>query len=250
MLVDELKDILVQTHGLGFIEMMKIESSATETKIAAIDESQTVVIHGTLKSPMTSLEGTVGLSRMAVLQGYLKFPPFTESTATVEIKTTERDGADVPAEISFSSPDGHASSYRFMHSDVINEQIKVPNLKDQSTWDVVITNTDDLMKDLSYFNGVLGSFEPVFTAKTDGTDLNFYIGSGASDRATVPVAKDVNGTLNGATWRLVETLAILKLAKKADECTLSFANRGVLKIEMETSVGKYEYFLPAQSKED
>jgi hypothetical protein len=227
--------------------MMKIESSTTGTTIAAIDDAKTVVINGTLKTPMKELKGTVGLSRMAVLQGYLKFPPFKEDGATVEITTTERDGEDIPTEITFSSPDGHASSYRFMHKDVINEQIQVPNLKDQDTWDVVITNTDALMTDLSYFNGVLGSFEPVFTAKTDGTDLNFYIGSGATDRATVPVAKGVSGTLNGATWRLVETLAILKLAKNAGECTLSFANRGVLKIEMETTLGTYEYLLPAQA---
>jgi len=246
MLADELKDILTQTQGLGFIEMMKIESSTTETTIAAIDDAKTVVINGTLKTPMKELEGTVGLSRMAVLQGYLKFPPFKEDGTTIEITTTERDGEDVPTEISFSSPDGHASSYRFMHRDVIDEQIQMPNFKG-AAWDVVITNTDSLMKDLSYFNGVLGSFEPVFTAKTDGTDLNFYIGSGATDRATVPVAKDVSGTLNGATWRLVETLAILKLAAKADDCTLSFSNKGVLKIEMETALGTYEYLLPAQA---
>lgn len=246
MLVDELKDILAQTHGLGFIDMMKIESSATETKISAIDDAKTVVINGTLKTPLTELDGTVGLSRMAVLQGYLKFPPFAVDKATVGITTTNRDGEDIPTEVSFSSPDGHASSYRFMHRDVIDEQIQVPNFKG-ATWDVVITNTDSLMKDLGYFNGVLGSFEPVFTAKTDGTDLNFYIGSGATDRATVPVAKGVSGTLNGATWRLVETLAILKLASKADDCTLSFSNKGVLKIEMETALGTYEYLLPAQA---
>jgi len=246
MLAEELKDILTQTHGLGFIDMMKIESSDTETKIAAMDDSKTVVINGTLKSVLKELDGTVGLSRMAVLQGYLKFPPFKTDDATVEITTTNRDGEDIPTEVSFSSPDGHASSYRFMHRDVIDEQIQVPNFKG-ATWDVVITNTDSLMKDLSYFNGVLGSFEPVFTAKTDGTDLNFYIGSGATDRATVPVAKGVSGTLNGATWRLVETLAILKLAAKADDCTLSFSNKGVLKIEMETALGTYEYLLPAQA---
>jgi len=246
MLADELKDILRQTQGLGFIDMMKIESSATGTTIAAIDDAKTVVINGTLKTPMKELDGTVGLSRLAVLQGYLKFPPFAEDAATIEITTTQRDGEDVPTEVSFSSPDGHASSYRFMHKDVIDEQIQVPTFKG-ATWDVVITNTDNLMKDLSYFNGVLGSFEPVFTAKTVGTDLNFYIGSGATDRATVPVAKNINGSLNSMTWRLVETLAILKLASKSDDCTLSFSNKGVLKIEMETELGTYEYLLPAQS---
>lgn len=249
MLSEVLTDILAQTHGLGFMEMMKIDSSATETTIAAINDDKSVVAYGTLNSPLTELDGVVGLSRMAVLQGYLKFEHFNDANSTIEIKTTQRDGSDVPTEISFSGPNGHASSYRFMHKDVVEEQVKVPNFKG-AAWDVVIAGSDEIMKDLSYFNGILGAFEATFTAKTDANgDLNFYIGSGPTDRATVPVAKNVNGTLTGnLTWPLVETLAILKLASKADDCILSFSNKGVLKIEMETSIGSYEYLLPARSK--
>jgi hypothetical protein len=248
MLSEVLTDILAQTHGLGFIEMMKIDSSATETTIAAINDDKSVVAYGTLNSPLTELDGVVGLSRMAVLQGYLKYPHFCDSSATIEILTTQRDGSDVPTEIHFATTGGHESSYRFMHKDVVEEQVKVPNFKG-AEWDVVIAGTDELLKDLSYFNGVLGAFEPTFTAKTDANgDLNFYIGSGPTDRATVPVAKSVNGALTGnLTWPLVETLAILKLASKADDCTISFSNKGVLKIEMETGIGSYEYLLPARS---
>lgn len=248
MLSEVLTDILAQTHGLGFIEMMKIESSAAETTIAAINDDKSVVAFGKLNTPLTELEGVVGLSRMAVLQGYLKYPHFIGDGATIEIKTTQRDGNEIPTEINFSCDDGHESSYRFMHKDVVEEQVKVPPFKG-ATWDVVITGTDEIMKDLSYFNGVLGAFEPTFTVKTDGNnDLNFYIGSGPTDRATVPVAKAVNGSLTGnLTWPLVETLAILKLASKADDCTISFSNKGVMKIEMETGIGSYEYLLPARS---
>ena len=249
MLADVLTDILAHTHGLGFIEMMKIVSDSKEKKISAIDDAKTVVINGTLKSPLSELEGTVGFARMAVLQGYLKFPHFVGNGATVTIETKNEDGTDIPAEISFDSTDGHKSSYRFMHKDIVNEHIKVPPFKG-ATWDVVITATDEMMKDLNYFNSVLGAFEPTFVAKTDANnDLNFYIGSGPTDRATVPIAKSVNGSLPGnLTWPLVETLAILKLAAKADDCTLSFSNQGVLKIEMETPVGTYEYLLPARAR--
>ena len=138
-----------------------------------------------------------------------------------------------------------------MHYYVIEEQVMVPNFNG-ATWDVVITSTDEIMKDLSYFNSVLGAFAPTFIAKTSGdssNDLNFYIGSGPTDRAIVPIAKNVSGSLTGnLTWPLVETLAILKLASKADDCTLSFSNKGVLKIEMETAIGTYEYLLPARAK--
>ena len=249
MLAETLTDILAHTHGLGFIEMIKVDSDKAETKISAMADDRSVVVNGTLKNPLSQLEGTVGFSRMAVLNGYLKYPKFLEDSSSITIETTQRDGVDIPAEIKFASDDGHESSYRFMHKDVVEEQIKVPNFKG-ATWDVVITANDEIMKDLSYFNSVLGAFEPTFVAKTDANgDLNFYIGSGPTDRATVPIAKSVSGSLTGnLTWPLVETLAILKLASKADDCTLSFSTRGVLKIEMETPVGTYEYLLPARSK--
>ncbi len=248
MITDILSDVLTHTHGLGFVDMVKIVSAEDETKIEAMDEDKTVVIYGKLNSPMTELQGTVGLSRMAVLQGYLKFPHYTADGATVEIVTQQRGGEDVPAEVSFKSPDGHKASYRFMSKDVADEQIKVPLFKGVE-WDVVITPTEENMKDLSYFNNVLGSFEPVFTAKTEGTDLLFYIGSGATDRATVPFASGVSGSLSGnLSWPLVETLAILKLATKADDCTMSFSSKGALKIELDTDLAKFEYILPARTR--
>lgn len=71
MLAETLTDVLAHTHGLGFIEMIKIDSDSSETKISAMADDKSVVVYGTLKSPLSQLDGTVGLSRMAVLSGYL-----------------------------------------------------------------------------------------------------------------------------------------------------------------------------------
>ena len=110
MLSEVLSDILAQTHGLGFIEMMKIDSSATETTIAAITEDKSVVAFGKLNSPLTELEGVVGLARMAVLPGDLKYPHFIGDRATNEMKTTQRDGSDIPCEISVTGNGDQGSS--------------------------------------------------------------------------------------------------------------------------------------------
>lgn len=247
MLTDTLNDILAHTHGLGFIEMMKIKGDDTETRIEAMNEKKTVVVYGSLKAPAAELAGTIGMARLAVLNGYLRFPPFQDDKATVEVVTDMRNGEEVPKEISFKAPGGHSSSYRFMSAEVAEEQIKVPAFKG-TKWDVVVTPTEGNMKDLSYFAGILGSFEPVFVAKTEGKDLVLSIGSGSTDRARVPFSKDVSGALAGRwAWPLVETLSILKLATKAEDCQMSFAEKGVMKIEIETAVGTYEYLLPAKS---
>jgi len=248
MLTEVFSDILSHTHGLSFIEMVKVSTDEDETKIEAMDEDRTVVLYGKLNSRVDDLEGVVGLSRMAVLAGYLKFPSFTEDGAKVEIVKQTRGEAEVPAEIKFSSSDGHDAVYRFMYKDAVEDLIQVPKFKGVQ-WDVVITPTEKNLKDLSYFNNILGAFEPVFTAKTEGTDLNLYIGSGSTDKATVPFASDISGSLSGnLSWPLVETLAILKLAQKAEDCTMSFSSKGALKIEMSTGLASYEYILPARTR--
>lgn len=247
MLSEVFADILRHTHGLGFIDMIKIVSNDKETLIEAMDENKTVVFHGKLKTPLEDIQGTVGLSRMAVLQGYLKFPSFMADDADIEIITQKRGEEDVPSEILFTSPDKHTASYRFMHKDIAEEQIKVPPFKGVE-WDVVVTPTEANLKDLSYFNGVLGTFEPIFTAKVEDKNLNLHIGSGPTDRAVVPFTKNVDGELTGnrSNWPLIQTLAILKLADKAGDCTMSFSSKGALKIEMTTPIGEYEYILPAK----
>lgn len=247
MLSEVISDILRHTHGLGFIDMIKIVSDDKQTLIEAMDENKTVVFHGKLKTPLDEIQGTVGLSRMAVLQGYLKFPPFMADDATIEIVTQERGGEHLPSEILFKTKNNHTASYRFMHKDIAEEQIKVPPFKGVA-WDVVVTPSEANLKDLTYFNGVLGAFEPIFTAKVDDKDLNLYIGSGPTDRAVVPFTKNVDGELTGnrSNWPLIQTLAILKLADKAGDCTMSFSSKGALKIEMTTPLGEYEYILPAK----
>jgi hypothetical protein len=247
MLSEVLTDILDHTHGLGFIEVLKItKDAANKTKLEAMHHMRAVVMYGELKTPLSEITDTIGLSRMAVLQGYLKFPPFTADKATIEIISQQRAGVDTPTEIQFTSPDGHEANYRFMHKDAVDSEIKVPTFKG-ATWDVTVVPTAENLKELSYFNGVLGAYEPTFLAKTDGTELNLYIGSGPTDRATVPFAKGVSGSLAGKfSFPLIETLAILKLAAKADNCTMSFSDKGVLRILLSTAVCNYEFIIPAK----
>ena len=96
MIKDIFSDILAHTHGLGFIDMVKIVGTDEETLIQAKEESQKVVLYGKLLQSSDELMGTIGLSRMAVLNGYLKFPAFQDESATIAIQKTERDGQSVP----------------------------------------------------------------------------------------------------------------------------------------------------------
>ena len=187
MIKDIFKDVLRHTHALGFIEMVKISGDETLTEIEAMDADKTVILKGKLHNPVADfINQTVGLSRMSVLDGYLKFPGFGDENAKVSVETQSRNGEDIPVEISFESAEGHSGSYRFMLADVINQQLKSVKMKD-IPWDVTIVPTQKNLKDLGYFNGVLGGFEPVFSPTTEDGALYFNIGEGAGDKGKLPI---------------------------------------------------------------
>ena len=54
---DYLLDLIQHTHGLGVIELVKIEGSDTETKISAYAEDKTVIVTGSFKTPVDKTTG-------------------------------------------------------------------------------------------------------------------------------------------------------------------------------------------------
>lgn len=248
MIRDSFLDIIQHTAGLGFIELVKVVGKPDCTIIEAIDENRTVVITGKLKKPIDDLNGIIGLSRFPVLSGYLNFSPFEGSAATIAISTKNEDNEEVPCELSFNSNAGHVSSYRFMNRAMANERIKIPPFKGVQ-WNIAIEPTLSGLKDLASMNSILGGFESTFAVKTNGSDLEFHIGSGSNDRTKIVFATGITGTLKHTwSWPLVHVLAILKLNDKSERCTMSFSDQGALKIDIDSALGDYQYIIPARTK--
>ena len=240
-------DLIKHTSKLGFIEMVKLIGDGTETKLEAIDNDKVVVIYGKLNDPIDGLEGTVGLSRLGILDGFLHFPPYESDNASVEISTQLRGTESTPSGVSFDSNDGHQANYRFMAEMQANEQIKVPPFKG-ATWNVEIEPTKQNLRDLSYISGVMGSYESTFMVKTIGDNLEFHVGTGSSDRSKLTIAKGITGSMSHSwSWPLTHVLSILKLLDSAKKCTMHFSNQGALKIEITSAFGTYQYILPARN---
>ena len=97
---DTLRDVLRHTHNLGIFEMVKIKGSVESTDIETVDAEKTVILKGNTINPVPDfVDATVGLSRMGVLDGYLKFPGFDDEAATVQVVTQNRNDEDVPVEV-------------------------------------------------------------------------------------------------------------------------------------------------------
>jgi hypothetical protein len=244
MLLDSFKDIIKHTNSLGFIDMVKIVGTGADAKIEAIDADKTVVVFGTMYQPITGVDATVGLSRVAILKGFIDFPVFSGDKASTDIVTELRNGVTVPTGVKFASGYGHSANYRFMSETMVNEQIKVPPFKG-ATWNVTITPEKKKIAELSYMLGTLGGFEKRFVVSVDKGTLNFAVGTGPTDSTVLPFADNVTGTLKHQwSWPLAQVLAILKLTETST-ATMSFSDMGALKIDIDSGIGKYSYILPA-----
>ena len=101
---DILKDVIKHTHSLGIYDMVKVTGSLEETKIETVDAEKTVIFKGKAHNPVADfIDATVGLSRMSVLDGYLKYPGFDNENATVEVVSQKRNEVDVPVELNSGS---------------------------------------------------------------------------------------------------------------------------------------------------
>ena len=243
---DVLLDIVKHTNGLGIIEAVKIEGTDDGTYVEAMDPDRTVVLNGKLHSRVQEFQGTFGLSRLGVLQGYLNYGAYEEDTANIEVVRKERNGVEQPEEIRFSSPQGYQSSYRFMASDLLESQLRSVRFKGVE-WDVEFQPSLQNIKDLTYFNSILGGFEPTFTVRTSNKSLKLYIGDGTSDRVEIPFVSNVDGTIGHAwNWKVAPVLSILKLADTGS-CTMSISDKGAMQLAIDSGIGQYNYILPAQS---
>ncbi len=242
-----LKDILKHTHGLGIFEMVKISGTTELTEVETVDADKTVIFKGHTVNPVPDfVDATVGLSRMGVLNGYLNYPGFDDENATVKVVKQDRNGETVPVELEFVSADGTDANYRFMLSEVVNQQMKSITFKG-ANFDINIVPTAKNLKDLNYFNGILGAYEATFSPKTNGTSLVVHIGDGVSDRAKVTISNNIDGAITRDwQWPLDIVLKILRLSDTSN-CVLSINNQGLMQIKILSGIGEYTYLLPAKT---
>ena len=244
---DILLDIVKHTHSLGFIQAVKVNGGdGTQTEIEAMDDDRTVVLKGKIHKPVSEFVGTLGLGKLAVLAGYLNFEGYSDASSTIKVITNERNGEQVPEELQFASTSGYSANYRFMVSQLIEEKLKSIKFKGIN-WDLTIQPTQQNLKDLSYFAGVMSSVQPTFVAKTDGGVLKFYIGDGSNDRVEIPITANVGSEIKrGWSWPLAQTLSILKLSDTS-QASISFSEQGAMKISIDSGIGLYDYVLPART---
>ena len=71
---DFLQDLVAHTHSLGFLPLVKVSSTETETAIESMAEDRSVILTAKTKEPIDNLEGTFGMPDLNKLDIHLKCP--------------------------------------------------------------------------------------------------------------------------------------------------------------------------------
>ena len=245
-MIDILRDIVKHTHGLGFLDLVKIAGTGDETTIDSMAEDRSVILQGSFHKPQSEMVGTFGMPQLNKLDIHLKCPEYKDK-AKISVLTGERNGASVPTGIHFENEKGDfKNDYRFMNAEIINEKLKTVKFKGVK-WDVEIEPSVASVQRFN-FQSIANTEHNSFVVRTEEGNLIFSFGDAASHGGEFVFANGVDGTLNkGWSWPVGQVLQILKLSDSA-KVTLHFSNEGAMMVTVDSGLGKYQYIIPAQAQ--
>jgi len=238
---DYLLDLIQHTHGLGVVELVKIDGTATETKVAAYAEDKSVVVYGTFASPIADFEGVFGMPNLSKLKTILGFDDYDDKA----IINVSRNDDGVPSSIHFETSTGDfVNDYRLMAKSIVEEKVKTVKFAG-TVWDVefepTVAGILRLKKQAS-----ANSEELNFKTKTENGDLKIYFGDPSTHSGNFVFQPGVGGNLSRPwQWPVKVFLAIMDLP---GDKTVRFADAGAAEITVNSGLATWQYLLPAQAK--
>jgi hypothetical protein len=241
---DILQDIIAHTSALGFIELVKITGTDTETTINAIAEDKSVILSGTFKNPHPEFIGVVGMPNLGKLKTILSFDEYDEKAKINVVKGT-RDDPNALSSIHFETVSGDfVNDYRFMAQSVIEEKVRSVTFHG-SGWDIEIQPSVASILRLKKQQSA-NSEEAKFRTMVEDNNLKVYFGDPSSHSGNFVFESNITGKINDKfLWPVTQVLNILNLT---GDKTLRLSNQGAMEITVDSGLCDYRYLLPAQQK--
>jgi len=236
---DNLLDLIQHTCALGFIDLIKVTGTETETKINAISEDRTVILSGVLKTPHPDFEGVFGMPNLNKLRTILRFDEYDE-TASINIVKT----GNIPTVIHFETSTGDfVNDYRLMSQALVEEKIR-PMKFAGATWNIQfeprVNSIQRLKKQLQANND-----ETNFILKQDNRDLKIYMGNASTHSGNFVFESMVSGKITQSwSWPVKQFISIMDLP---GDKVIHISDSPVMKITVDSGIADYEYLIPAQT---
>ena len=238
---DYLLDLIQHTHGLGVVELVKIDGTDTETKVSAYADDKSVVVNGTFAASIADFKGVFGMPNLSKLKTILSFDDYDDKA----IINVARNDDGIASAIHFETSTGDfVNDYRLMSRSIIEEKVKAVKFAG-TTWDVEfepsVAGILRLKKQAS-----ANSEELNFKTKTENGDLKIYFGDPSTHSGNFVFQPGVAGNLSRPwQWPVKVFLAIMDLP---GDKTVRFADAGAAEITVNSGLATWQYLLPAQAK--
>lgn len=243
-MLDNLKDIVQHTHGLGNIEAVKITGNETETLLNSVAEDRKVILEAKFKKVIPEFAGTFGMPNLGKLNTILNIPEYKDGAAITINTQQDADGNTVPSGVHFVNKNGDfKNDYRFMSAEVVNEKLKSVKFRG-AQWDVDFVPSLAAIQRLR-FQASANSEEEYFVAKTENGALKFYFGDPNSHAGNFVFENAVEGNLTKAwSWPVSAVMSILALS---GDKTFKISDAAVAKITVDSGIAEYSYLIPAKT---
>ena len=241
---DFLQDLVAHTHSLGFLPLVKISATDTETKIESMAEDRSVIVNAKTHKPVSDFEGTFGMPNLNKLDIHLKCPEYKEN-AKISVVKQQRNGEEIPTGLHFvNAANDFENDYRFMNQDIINERLKSVKYKG-SSWDIEFQPSVSSIQRLK-FQAQAHTEETVFQITTKDDNLVFSFGDASTHAGSFIFQAGITGKLKQAwSWPVNQMMSILNLS---GDITMKITDQGALQVTVDSGLAEYNYILPAQSK--
>ena len=241
---DYLKDIVQHTHGLGFIDLVKIVGTETETTLEATEIKKSVVVQAKFKNPIADFIGTFGMPNLSKLNTILNIPEYKED-AKISVVTQKKNEVDTLVGIHFeNATSDFKNDYRFMNAEIVSDILKTIKLKPVK-WDLDIVPSVASIQRLR-FQASANNEETTFVAKVENGDLKLYFGDHSSHAGNFVFQSGVSGKLsNPSYWPIAIVISILSLP---GDKTLKISDGKVAMITVDSGIAVYDYIIPTQTK--
>ncbi len=241
---DILQDIVTHTHALGFLPIVKITGTGSDTTIESMAEDRSVILSAKNHTVVSEFEGTFGMPNLDKLNTHLKCPEYKEN-AKIEVIKAQRNGQEIPTTIHFENAAGDfVNDYRFMSSEIINEKLKTVKFKG-AAWDIEFEPSVTSIQKLK-FQASAHTEETVFQVKTENGNLIFSFGDASTHAGNFVFLTASGGKLKSTwAWPVVQVMQILNLS---GDKTMKISDQGAMMITVDSGLAVYDYILPAQSK--
>lgn len=245
MIKDILQDIVAHTHALGFINIIKVTGTSTETVIESMADDKTCIISAKTHLPVPEFTGTFGMPNLDKINLHLKNPEY-QKNAKIEVISGNSDGNSMLTALHFENETGDfQNDYRFMSQQLINEKLKEVKFKG-ANWEVTCNPTVAAINRLK-LQAAANNTETLFKIKTENNNLVFSFGDPSVEYdGSFVFHSDVTGKLKHMwAWPILHVQSILNLD---GEITMKISDSGAMQIIIDSGLIEYSYILPAMTK--